>query len=265
MKIGVWLDDGPRQALQPHYLRRLRALPISEVAVFLDSMLSPASRWTPQQLDRLREALPDCELVATLWGRSTREWVESLPSRLTEAMCALGTRTVEVDLEGDWRRRRLRGYPSMQHAGEALVETLRERCGVQTLEVTTFPAHVEARSSAVVTPLADRLVLQVYSVRHLGSIPDPIAWDDPRYGPGAYQRTALARAAATHPAVEVVAGLAAYDQRWPSRTPEEAMRAALEGAQAAGCQHARYWSAKWLARLSARSWSAPALRALAGG
>jgi hypothetical protein len=259
--IGTWLDDGPRIALRPDYLARLRDLPLSEVAVFLDSMTSPASRWSTRQLEQLRAGLPGVRLVGTLWGRSQRAWVDSL-GWLPDALDAMDSSTVEVDLEGDWRRSRLRGYSSMADAGRALVDRLRSVADV--IEVTTFPAHTEARSSAVVTPLADRLALQVYSVRHLDSIPDPIAWDDPRYGPGHYQRTALARAAATHPTVELVAGLAAYDQRWPGVTWAAAMAAAYRGAQDAGVTHVRYWSAKWLVRLAGGRESAPALRALAG-
>jgi hypothetical protein len=48
------------------------------------------------------------------------------------------------------------------------------------------------------------------------------------------------------PAIEIACGLAAYDQSFPGRTPQEAMRVALDAAMAQGVRHVRYWSSEWL-------------------
>jgi hypothetical protein len=48
------------------------------------------------------------------------------------------------------------------------------------------------------------------------------------------------------PSVEVGCGLAAYDQEWPGRKPEEALQRAWDQALAEGCKEIRFWSSEWL-------------------
>ena len=46
--------------------------------------------------------------------------------------------------------------------------------------------------------------------------------------------------------VEVGCGLAAYDQEWPKREPEEALDKSFDQAVAEGCKEIRFWSSEWL-------------------
>ena len=46
--------------------------------------------------------------------------------------------------------------------------------------------------------------------------------------------------------VQIGCGLAAYDQTWPGRTPEEALQKAWDQALAEGCTEIRFWSSEWL-------------------
>ena len=45
---------------------------------------------------------------------------------------------------------------------------------------------------------------------------------------------------------QVGCGLAAYDQTWPGRTPEEALQKAWDQALVEGCTEIRFWSSEWL-------------------
>jgi len=48
------------------------------------------------------------------------------------------------------------------------------------------------------------------------------------------------------PNAQVGCGLAAYDQSWPNRTPQEAMQKAWDQSVAEGCTEIRFWSSEWL-------------------
>jgi hypothetical protein len=46
--------------------------------------------------------------------------------------------------------------------------------------------------------------------------------------------------------VQIGCGLAAYDQVWPGRSPEEALQTAWDEAVRQGCTEIRFWSSEWL-------------------
>lgn len=46
--------------------------------------------------------------------------------------------------------------------------------------------------------------------------------------------------------IDIGCGLAAYDQSWPGRTPEEAMQVAWDQALSLGATEIRFWSSEWL-------------------
>lgn len=248
LALETWIDDPPSLVLRPGYLDALRSLPLSGVAVMVDGPkpgLADA-RWSAEHLAALRDALPLHERTITLWAAPQRERIAELRREVPALLEALGSRAVDVDLEGagQWRQSGLAGYRSLADAGAALVDALRE-AGAERVEVDTFPGMLGAVGGALAG--ADRLALQVYATASSGH---SIAWTGER----------LRAAIRTYPHLEVVAGVAAYRQ--PGATDAaraDHMRRALGEASQAGCKVARVWSGKWLCRLPARSYTRAAL------
>lgn len=248
LALSAWVDDPAKLTLTPAYVTALRALPLTGVAVMLDS-LEPGLgdvRWSARDLERLRQALPDHERTLTLWGTPQREHIGALAMGLAPLLDALGTRRVEVDLEGAgrWRRKDVRGYADLAEAGTALVHELRH-AGAEHIGITTFPGMLDACGSALAG--ADALALQVYATSTSGHSPE---WTGQR----------LTAAIARYPHLEVIAGVAAYRQ--PGKRDEDRtahMRRCLGEASRAGCGRARLWSVKHLCRMTAKSYAVPAL------
>jgi hypothetical protein len=258
LELGLWIDDSPGLALLRPYLERLRALPLSHVAVMVDSTETGLdARWTARQLADLAHAVPEMGVVLTLWPEPTAAYVRQLERELPALIAAGVVRTVELDLEGGWKLGKLSGYASMRAAGQALVEAVR-RSGAREHEVTTFPAHAEAHERGAVQDEA-RLWLQTYPVAHArGERRD---FDGP-LGPERRPFEDVVRVRKTaEPGVEVCAGLAAWAQDgWPGE-PGDAMAMALGSAVRAGVRRVRWWSSKHVIGARANGYAAAAIEA----
>lgn len=253
--MGLWIDDPAPRVLSAPYLTRLRALPLSHVAVMIErSGAGLDLTWTAAQLEQLASALPDHRIVLTLWPEPTVSYMQLLGRRLPALVAAAVARAVEFDLEGHWKIGKLSGFPRMGAAGDELVR-IASTCAAE-LEVTTFPAHLEASVRGSVRG-ERRLFLQTYSVaeargetREWASAlgPDRRPYEDVLR----IQRTA-------EPTVEICAGLAAWEQSdWPGE-PIDAMRRALDSARRAGVRRVRWWSSRHVLGASANSYAAAAI------
>lgn len=255
MKRGLWVDCAPGRILSDlgAYLGAVRGLGVEVVAPMCQDT---AGRWlwSVAQVELLAAGcrLADLELVLTTWPMPSAldDWERELAER-----AEYGASGIEVDLEGQWRGERA------ARASAELVDRLAalgRRFDART-EVTTFPSHPEAGPAARVSPHVDRLNLQVYSIRHRpgGRLVDPRG----RYGPGRYQREALA---AARPGASLGVGLAAYAQDWPALSPGEAIALAREGVADSGSEidEERWWSSKWVLGKFASAWAAEAIRNL---
>ena len=72
---------------------------------------------------------------------------------------------------------------------------------------------------------------------------------DGKVGPATWSRVRASWELTPAPAdklIQIGCGLAAYDQTWPGRTPEEALQKAWDQALAEGCAELRFWSSEWL-------------------
>lgn len=263
LDLGIWIDDAPKLVLSLPYLQRLRALPLSHVAVFLETFDDGLdSRWTIAQLARLRAELPDHRIVVTLSPQPTREYMAELRRELPGILRASGARAVELDLEGPWKRGKVAGFASLDAAGAELIGTIHAAAasiGVDVeIEVTTFPAHAEADARGSVKGEA-RLFLQTYPVAEARG--EKRDYDGP-LGPDRrpYEDVLRVRAA-EEPGVEVCAGLAAWAQDgWPGE-PGAAMAIALDSARRAGVRRIRWWSARHAIGASANGYAARAIEA----
>lgn len=261
--LGIWLDDPPRLTLSKPYLAALKALPIREVAVMLDGP-EPGledARWTARDLQRLRDALPYHRRVLTAWASADARAIQQLGRELPELLDALEAVSLELDVEpvGEWRERDVHGFADRDLDGARLDDVAEALAAmmlslpVREFETTTFPGAL-----AAVLPLLDelarqapsdvaiRLWLQLYAVLTRGE--RKVSWTG-KLGPMRFPREGLELARRRVPGrVEVCAGLAAYDTRWPGRG--DSMVVAAEAALLGGSSSLRWWSAKWLCRLA---------------
>lgn len=260
MRRGLWVDCPPRTVLAPGYLALVRDLGVQGITLVAQDT-SGRWRWSVAQVAHLCGLARAADLGVGImtWplpGELRSAWADEVAARAEHGACAL-----EVDLEGQWR-----GVPAAR-ASQLLVETLFDLRSIHDvrLEVTTFPSHPEASEAARVTPCVDQLNVQIYSVRHApgGRLVDPRG----RYGPGRYQREALATAAARpwaqgERAPRLGVGLAAWSQDWPATSPEEALRLAREGVVESGVRvvEERWWSSKWVVGKWASPWAARTIR-----
>lgn len=280
LELGAWIDDRPSLVLAPAYLDSIRALPLEELAVMIDGPRPGLEDqyWRLGHLEQLARALPTHRRVLTAWAAPQRAAIDELAAQLPELVEALGASAIEVDTEpvGEWALRGVQGFRDQGGAKGALDEASAALAQVLAapglpVEVTVFPGalrHVAHLLEALVRELGPdahvSLVLQAYPVRTRGpkSKPQLIDYDGP-LGPVRLPRESITKAREAHSDVELVAGLAAYDQRgWPGHSAEEAMHAAVASAAAAGVRRVRYWSIKHLCRLAGQRYARPALEAL---
>lgn len=259
---GLWVDDAPAVALREDWLARLEALGLDEIAVMVERSGGGLDvTWSLRQLEALREATPGLRRVVTIWPEPTARYMAGLADALPDIVAALGAVVVELDLEGHWKRGRLQGYPSLDHAAAALLDAVLVSGGAAELEVTTFPAHLEAQARGAVKG-EDRLLLQTYAVAEARG--EKRTWDG-RLGPERrpYEDVLQAQARGEE-GVEVCAGLAAWAQDdWPGE-PGEAMRIAYASALRAGVRRVRWWSSRHVIGAKRNRYAARAIARMAG-
>ena len=258
IELEVWIDDGPRLALSPAYLRRLHSMPWRRLAVMAErSGGGWDPTWSIEQLAAFAAATPDHERILTIWPEPSARYMDELEAALPAMLAALGTDTVELDLEGHWKSKRLVGFRALREAGARLMAICRAHA--DEVEVTTFPLHAEASGPGSVLG-EDRLLLQTYAIAEARG--ESREWSG-RYGPPRRALEDVRRARErVGPEVEVCAGLAAWAQGgWPGE-PEEAMRVSLESARAAGVRRVRHWSSKWIVGSKRTSYGMSAIEAM---
>lgn len=252
---GLWIDCSPRTVMAPGYLERFRALGFRTGAVMLESFTKGFDpSWKLTELAKLGESFRkhDCELVITVWPEPRREYIEDLRKKLPAYIVASGAAALEQDAESNFIRTHLEGFKTMREAADAIDDVVNEfqRTLDVRSEVTTFTMHEENGPRALLSADADRAIGQGYSVRnrtHEGK-PFAVPWDH-KFGPGAMQRLTFERARLipkTKGKPVISCGLAAYDQKWPGHTEEEAMLVAHDACTEFDPFERRWWSSKWV-------------------
>lgn len=261
--IGVWGDDNPRQMRTAKYADRLAELGIREVALMMNraNISTAADPWDLRWEDEGAEGYQDdiiaeiaevyadrgIRLILTSWPRPDRAQIDEMVAAMVPLLRVTKAIAWEVDTEGNWVTKFLRGFATMKEAATYLVERMRwalTQAGRldAVVESTTFGHHAELARHPTVTPLVDRACVQGYSTSPRQS--GPVGWND-LLGPGRHQEWILSRARKAG-AREVVMGLAAYKQKFEGHTPAEAMRVAYQKTLELGIRHMRYWSSKWV-------------------
>jgi hypothetical protein len=165
---------------------------------------------------------------------------------IDELMTLTKAKVFQIDAESNWDSKFLKGFHNMSEAAQYLVSKMKETVAKHNgkTSLTTFPYHSENSKNATISPYMDTLFPQAYSVANRTN--GNVKWND-AFGPKNMQKITLERAAATKiNKSNICCGLAAYDQKWPGHTEEEAMKVALDTAIEMGVEHVCYWSSKWI-------------------
>lgn len=269
VKRGMWVSDPPSVATKPEFYDEAKDLGFTVMAIMIDSSDSPWDpRWTIEELDQAARLIiqRDMELVLTTWPAPKRAMLLLMKKYMREAL-KVGAVAWESEAEGLWlpnsrKKKRIFGFKNLGEASIFYNNMKRELCEPLDVrrEYTTHPYHPELvwsdrelREYAEATeekrlecllPHGEALSAQGYSTNKTPD-GDPVTWNDIRHGPGAMQRFTFNRALKV-PGVregkpKLIAGLAAYRQKWPGHTEFEAMSRAYDTAAQFPIIERRYW------------------------
>jgi hypothetical protein len=255
--LGLWIDDSATLALSDDYLDKFRSLGFTRAAIMLETIGANFDpKWAPSQLAlaKAKFAQRGIELVLTIWPEPRVEYLASLIERLPKLLEVSGAKALEFDAEGNYTKKKMVGFRSMDEASAALarvVEKFRTDFGVR-VELTTLPMHGENSKNATLAPQCDVIIPQAYSVKTRKDVNGrviEIPWEGHPHSPREMQRLTLKRANTVpkkNGRPTVACGLAAYDQSWPGHNGIEAMRVAYEEALTFEPSEVRWWSSKWV-------------------
>jgi len=267
--VGVWVDDPPKLIREAHYWDRLVEHGITTAALMIESIghdFDPRLALPDFELIGRHCRDRDLELVLTIWPEPRVKWMGQFESRIRDFVRASGCSGIEVDTESNWLKSELVGYPSLKAAADELVRIIKQLATDYDVrsEITTYPAHQEASGSALIAGDVNRLCIQAYSVykRKVGGIDQPVDWNS-YLGPGGMQKYAYRRAKPLiDKGVKLVMGLAAYDQVWPGKTGEEAMRVAWDQSLEYDPVEIRFWSSKWIVGVKKNNYASRFLKSI---
>jgi len=248
--FGTWVDDSAKMVTSADFWDRLVDAGYKTAALMLDTSYSD---WDPRYsiaqlktISKLAVVDRDVELVGTFWPAPHPQILQDMYEGLDRCLGEMGAAGVEPDIEGLMRARVAKemGW-NIRDAKLRLVEILWELKDKYDLrvEVTTHPSHPEAQEGAIVSSddVVDRNVWQLYSSRHdwHGEL---VSWNG-RYGPyGRQVDTKRLAELSTKWGKKYSFGQAAWDQKWPGHTVEEAMTIPHEGYMAYHPEEIRDWA-----------------------
>lgn len=283
-KHGIWVDD-PNRILKAQYWDDMLEHGVTSVALMYERH-SPAfdPHYSYSELETVCQlaGARDMEVGITDWPWPTPEWMAAAEKHMRRifdpADLGLPIAYYESDVEGNWLRSKVKGYPNIDKAGDALVD-MKTRVVAGTnarRETTSFTSHTENGRAADVAPHMDAVFNQCYAVRgrkrkNPTTGKYDLDWDVPwdhTYGPGNMVKHTLDRSLQI-PGIDdgvpkLGAGLAAYDQKWPGHTAQEAMQKSYDVALEYGVFEIRWWSFKWMFGHLATSYGKPFLKSIAG-
>lgn len=204
VSIGAWIDDPVKAAKSIEFASRLLSMNVTRAALMINksntrpSNVPWALRWSREDLAEVSStyAAAGIECIATCWPQPSKSQIDAMCEDMAWILPLIGSKTFEVDTEGNWTKGFLSGFSSMRAASEYLAARMRELVGPEgKLELTTYTYHGENSKNAKLAPLMDLLLPQAYSVRHRSSNGQPITieWTD-SLGPGRHQDLAVRRA-----------------------------------------------------------------------
>lgn len=256
MKVSIWGDVGGLDTtanLQAHLDAVEELLPWRFNVMINDiSDKRFRCRWSMGALTEWVRGLQALGVTVgfTSWVYPQRDYIEALVREMPRLMETLGVSRVEFDVEGNWKKKHLVGYPSLEKAADALFGPLHEEGVVCEMGATTYTAMVD--DIPEVLSWVDEVTVQAYSC---AGKPECV-WGG-RWGPSWHQETSILMA---RKAMEggpegqrLVVGLPAWDQKWDGHSREEALDLEWWAVEGMGVDEVRLWSWAWLVGKSGRS------------
>ncbi|MCK9355617.1 MAG: hypothetical protein M0R22_00490 [Dehalococcoidia bacterium] len=258
--LEVWIDDPPSVVKDPAYWALMREHGVMTAALMVDTTKPGLdSVYKPRDLAIILPLALDADisLVATDWPEPDMDKIDRACEILDHEILPFGFTALEGDAEGMWKEQHCRGFASLDGAAAYLVGRRRELAAKHdiALQGTTHTGHKEASKHAFLARLLDRMYYQLYSTESDWE-GKKVAFSGPR-GPGRLQEEFLEDVLEDIPElakgiVQLGAGLAGYDQKWPGHEVEEALELAVaplcSPLNDAGVRvmAIRMWSSKWL-------------------
>ena len=262
---GIWVDD-PRRIAQPKYWDEMQEHGISSIALMFEGM---NEKFNPFYSYDSVEAI--CKLALernmqvgiTDWPWPNERWMNDMYAHTRRMFdrddLGFPLSFHESDVEGNWKPKNVKDFINIDKAGNRLVDV--KSAVVEgtyaRMETTSFTSHTENGRAADVAPHMDAVFNQAYAVRSRNrkgkdgkNEPWLIPWSH-TYGPGNMVKHTLDRSLQIPNIKEdggpmLGAGLAAYDQKWPGHSGQEAMLKSYEAALIFGVVEVRWWSFKWI-------------------
>ncbi|RLA42173.1 MAG: hypothetical protein DRQ64_00325 [Gammaproteobacteria bacterium] len=261
---GIWVDD-PRRIKQAKYWDEMQEHGISSIALMFEGM---NEKFNPFYSYDSVEAI--CKLALernmqvgiTDWPWPNERWMNDMYAHTRRMFDRddLGFPLAfhESDVEGNWKPKNVRDFINIDKAGNRLVDVKSAVVDgtYARMETTSFTSHTENGRAADVAPHMDAVFNQGYAVRsrrRKNKEGENEKWLIPwshTYGPGNMVKHTLDRSLQI-PGIgdglpKLGAGLAAYDQKWPGHSGQEAMLKSYEQALTFGVFEVRWWSFKWI-------------------
>jgi hypothetical protein len=264
IELGVWCDCLAKNVLKKKYFRKLKSLNIKTLALMINESNTIEEnipfkvRWKKSELKKAANLAEefDINLVYTVWPRPDKNLIDEIFIFLKNNADLRKLKAIEMDAEGNWDVKFLKGFKDMLSASNYLNRMLDDFCKNKIRkDLTTFPAHKENCNQAQLSKYMDCLFPQAYSVRnrknHLVSISH-------RLGPGNLQNWALSRTELVPNFQNKIlgCGLSIYDQYgFEGLSPEEALYLAARTAVVLGATELKFWSSKYLLGKMANNYS----------
>jgi hypothetical protein len=256
---GMWVQHPAKSSTQQ--LNALKDLGVQRLHIMVTNAVLPNKDCSKVSSPRLATKLSTLVdliksskamgfvVIATAYMPPSRNDIDAfLASKkgTAQRLIDAGVDGVEYDLEGGWSRAKVCGYETHELAAKALYDGTRALKAGVPVGVTTHLGRV--RDENIGRQYTDWMSVQAY-VKCQGD--RCVDFEDKREGPGtrvARLSTELGKYSGL-----VVVGLAAYNQKWPGRTVDEAMQRSLSSAKALLSTNAAivghsYWSATWALR-----------------
>ena len=286
--FGLWVDNPKREVLTKEFAAFVaEELRFDLLALMIDPSDKPWNpTWSAKDVEKIHKLVDPyaLEIVLTTWPWPAVRQLDAMKKDMDVLIGVGPTAGWETDQEFNWVSRAVEGFrpkrienrpeegvvtiqrkSALAVAGEYLMELKKEVCERHECrnEVTTFTYHPENSARASTTPLADRVLMQAYSVSKREG--KPVSFDG-RFGPGRMQRLTLDRTltipGVLHGHVELGVGHAAWSQRFAGVAPAVAMKKAFDASLPYKPVDHRWWSSKHIYGKRANPYAAKFLKSL---
>lgn len=258
---GAWIDDAPQLVSTEAFWDDAHRLGIEHGSIMVEDVgggWDPSDKWDEHRLELVGDLARarGISIGLIVWPQPDAHWLARAGAELDAMLLAARAIALEVDDESNTTEAKCHAAgTTMQAFGDAMAkffEERRTRARLERVEATTFAMHPENGARAQIAKHADRTYAQAYAVlMRTGSDGHdaPVPWNS-SLGPGEMQRTTLDRALQVPRGPDgrphLAVGLAAYDQVWPGKKGEDAMRVSYDAALTYSPAEVRWWSSKWI-------------------